>query len=100
MGALNQSDCFAAAPSLRSVSGVSQRRVPQGMGHALRLGVFVIVRRNAVAAKQFEDAHHCAKEIRSCTPARVFVTGAVVAILGIVLFCSKYSLRFTRLLST
>ncbi len=32
---------------------------------------------------------YCASEIRTCTPALVLVTGAVVAIFGMILFCSK-----------
>ena len=39
----------------------------------------------------FEKATNinCAKEILTCTPALVLVTGAVVAIFGIIRFCSK-----------
>jgi hypothetical protein len=43
---------------------------------------------------------YCANEIVSCTPALVFVMGAVVAIFGMVLCCWKYNVALIRLLTT
>jgi hypothetical protein len=41
------------------------------------------------ATAGFKFPVYCANEILTCSPARVVVIGAVVAIFGITLFCSK-----------
>ena len=47
--------------------------------------------------RQTSRQNYCASDIVSCSPALVFVIGAVVAIFGIVLCCEKNKVALMRL---